>query len=302
MARLNRKALGAALIAATLAVAGVRVAVAQSLLNGYWASLYGEDADERIPGPSPGDYAGLPVNKAAISAALTWSADELTIPEVQCRPHPSIYGFRGIGILRIWEDRDPETQAQTEIETWIVWQEQHRHIYMDGRPHPAWWAQKSWQGFSTGRWNSDTLEVHTDNVRAAWVRRNGLPTDDRATMDERFFRFDDILTHIMMISDPAFLTEPLVKSNEFQFIPSSSMEPYPCMPVDEVPRAQGDLPMHLPGDDRDAKEWAQQYHLPLEAAYGGPQTMFPEYQDYLKSHPASPAPTGARKPGKTGQE
>jgi hypothetical protein len=290
MPRLTRHALGIAVLAAALAIPAVRVAQAQSLFNGYWASLYNEDADERIPGPSPGDYAGLPVNKAAISAALAWSADELTIPEVQCRPHPSIYGFRGIGILRIWEDRDPETQVQTEIETWIVWQEQHRHIYMDGRPHPAWWAQKTWQGFSSGRWSGDTLEVHTDNVRAAWVRRNGVPTSDRATMDERFFRFDDILTHIMMVSDPAFLTEPMVKSNEFQFIPSSAMEPYPCMPVDEVPRAQGDLPMHLPGDDTDAKEWAQQYHLPLDAAYGGPQTMFPEYQDYLKAHPAAPTP------------
>ena len=132
------------------------------------------------------------------------------------------------------------------------------------------------------------LEVHTDMLKAAWTRRNGLPTDDRATMDERFFRYGDILTHIMMISDPPYLSEPLVKSNEFVRVENGGMEPYPCSPVDEVPRPEGAVPMNLSPDDPSLGEWAVKHQVPLEAARGGAQTMLPEYQDYLKTLPRNP--------------
>lgn len=262
---------------------------AQSLLDGYWNPLFDEDVDERIPGPDQGDYAGLPVTAAAVAVAHSWDPEELTLPEIQCRPHPSIYGFRGVGMLRIWEDRDPYTQKQTQIETWIAWQSQHRHIWMDANhPHPPPWAQETWQGFSVGHWNGDVLEVHTDDVRAAWVRRNGLPTDDKATMDERFMRHGDILTDIMMISDPQYLSEPLVKSNEFLRAENGEMDPYPCSQVDEVPRAEGIVPMHLPGPNPMVDEWAVRNHVPIQASLGGAQTSLPEYQDTMKKLPPNP--------------
>jgi len=56
-------------------------------------------------------------------------------------------------------------------------------------------------GFSTGQWVGNVLHIHTDQLSAAWTRRNGLPTDDRASMDEVWFRYGNVLTHIMMISD-----------------------------------------------------------------------------------------------------
>jgi len=102
---------------------------------------------KRYPGPDQGEYAGLPVTDAAVSVAESYSPELLTEEHTQCRPHPSIYGFRGVGMLRVWEDRDPYTQQQTQIETWIAWQSQHRHIWMNGREHPPWWAPHSWEGF-----------------------------------------------------------------------------------------------------------------------------------------------------------
>jgi hypothetical protein len=275
-----------------LAIAGLAMAVpshAQSLLNGYWNPLFFEDVDERIPGPDQGDYAGLPVTAAAVAAARTWDPEELTQLEIQCRPHPSIYGFRGVGELHIWEDLDPYTQKQVGIETWIAWQQQHRYIHMEANPkHPAPWAPKTWQGYSVGHWNGSSLQVHTDMVRAAWVRRNGLLTDDRATLDERFFRDGDVLTDVMMISDPNYLEEPLVKSNEFQYVPNGAMDPYPCSSANEIPRAEGIEPMHLPGSNPMADEWAVRNHVPLKAAEGGPATMYPEFQDTLKTFPPNP--------------
>lgn len=282
------RSFGLSLLALMIALVA-HSAAAQSYLNGYWNSLFHEDLDERGPGPSLGDYAGLPVTDAAVSVARSWDAEELTLPELQCRPHPSIYGFRGIGMLRIWEQLDPRTQRQTKIETWMLWQSQHRHIWMDGaHPHPPPQAPATWQGFSVGRWNGDVLEVHTDMLKAAWTRRNGLPTSDKATMDERFFRYDDILTHIMMISDPAYLTEPMVKSNGFVRVENGGMEPYPCSAVDEVDRPAGVVPMRLPGQDPMLDQWAVQNHVPIEAARGGAQTMLPEYQDYMKKLPPNP--------------
>jgi hypothetical protein len=263
-------------------------AAAQSYLDGYWNPLFDEDVDERIPGPDQGDYAGLPVTAAAVSVAHTWDPERLTLPELQCRPHPSIYGFRGVGVLRIWEDRDPYTQRQTQIETWIAWQSQHRHIWMGDHPHPPPLARETWQGNSVGHWVGDVLFVHTDNVKAAWTRRNGLPTDDKATMDERFFRYGDVLTDIMMISDPQYLAEPLVKSNEFQHLDNGQMDPYPCSQVDEVPRAEGIVPMHLPGSNPMMEEWAVRNHVPVQASEGGPQTSLPEYQDAMKKMPPNP--------------
>jgi hypothetical protein len=38
------------------------------------------------------------------------------------------------------------------------------------------------------------LVVRTTHLKAGWIRRNGLPLSDRATMTERFFRHDDLLT------------------------------------------------------------------------------------------------------------
>ncbi len=66
-----------------------------------WAPIFHEDQVERIPGPDVGDYAGLPINDAMRMRADSWDASLLTLPEHQCKPHPSTYGFRGVGNLRV---------------------------------------------------------------------------------------------------------------------------------------------------------------------------------------------------------
>ena len=76
-------------------------AAAQVDLTGMWAPIFHEDQVERIPGPDVGDYAGLPINDALRLRADTWDASLLTLPEHQCKPHPSTYGFRGVGNLRM---------------------------------------------------------------------------------------------------------------------------------------------------------------------------------------------------------
>jgi hypothetical protein len=255
---------------------------AQLNLVGYWNPLFHEDVDERIPGPSIGDYLGLPINDAARLRAESWDASLLSMPEHQCKPHPSTYGFRGVGVLRIWEDRDEDTQQLLTIHTHIAWQEQHREIWMDGRQHPPEHAPHTWQGFSTGSWEGDVLVVKTTHLKAGWMRRNGLPLSDRATMTDRFHRYGDVLTHVMIVEDPVYLTEPLVKTNEFLSSPNGTMTPYPCESVVEVLRAPGDVPHYLPGQNPFLDDFAAEHGLPVEAARGGAQTALPEYAERLR--------------------
>jgi hypothetical protein len=273
-----------------LLLAGARPASAQLNLVGYWNPLFDEDFVERLPGPDIGDYAGLPITEAARKRADTWDASLLTLPEHQCKPHPSTYGFRGVGTLRIWEDRDPQTQQLVKVNTHIQWQEQRREIWVDGREHPSEFEPHSWQGFSTGTFDGDVLVVRTTHLKAGWIRRNGLPLSDRATMTERFMRHGDLLTHVVMIEDPVYLTEPLVKTNGFALMSTGALEPYPCRPAVEVPHPPGYVPHHGLDDPPPTREYAKKHALPIEAVSGGAETALPEYQSKLPSLPQADGP------------
>ena len=120
-------------------------ALAQVDLTGMWAPIFHEDQIERIPGPDVGDYAGLPINDAMRLRADSWDASLLTLPEHQCKPHPSTYGFRGVGNLRISAEVNDKTQSIVKLHTHIQWQEQKRDIWLDGRPHPPEYAAHTWQ-------------------------------------------------------------------------------------------------------------------------------------------------------------
>jgi glyoxylase-like metal-dependent hydrolase (beta-lactamase superfamily II) len=271
-------------------------AVAQVDLTGMWAPIFHEDQVERIPGPDVGDYAGLPINDALRMRADSWDASLLTLPEHQCKPHPSTYGFRGVGNLRITADVDDKTQSIIKLHTHIQWQEQRRDIWMDGRPHPPEYAAHTWQGFSTGQWEGNVLVVKTTHLKAGWIRRNGLLISDEATMTERFIRHGNYLTHVYMIEDPNYLTEPLIKTNGFQLTPNPAMQPYPCYPTVEVPREKGEVPHHLPGENPFLDEFAKKHHLPQAAVRGGAETALPEFMSGSGTRDSGP---GSRSSGST---
>ena len=267
---------GVVIVAAFFSVLGVRPASAQVDLGGMWAPIFHEDQLERVPGPEIGDYSGLPINDAARMRADSWMSSLLTLPEHQCKPHPSTYGFRGVGNLRITADVDRATQATIKLNTHIQWQEQEREIWMDGRPHPPEYAPHTWQGFSTGRWEGNVLVVTTTHLKAGWIRRNGLAITDRATMTERFIRHGNYLTHIYMIEDPSYLTEPLIKTNGFALTLNPAMPPYPCHPAVEVPHDKGEVPHYLPGENPFLGDYAKKNNLPLQEVRGGADTALPE--------------------------
>src|SRR6188472_3180942 len=180
-----------------LALAAVSVigttALAHVDLSGAWGQRFHEDNPERLAGPEIGDYLGLPINDAARLRGDSWDASLLTLPEHQCKPHPADYGPRGPANLRIWKEVDKDTQQLIAYHTHISWQAPERTIWMDGRPHPPEYAAHTWQGFSTGKWEGDVLTVTTTHLKAGWIRRNGIPRSDRATLTEHFIRHGDNL-------------------------------------------------------------------------------------------------------------
>ena len=170
-----------------LALAAVSVigttALAHVDLSGAWGQRFHEDLPERGAGPEIGDYLGLPINAAARLRADSWDAGKWTMLERQCEPHPADYAPRGPASLRISSTVDPVSQDVITWETTMMWMLPHRAIYMDGRARPSAYAQHSWQGFSTGEWDGDMLKVTTTHLKEGWLRRNGVPRSEKATLD-----------------------------------------------------------------------------------------------------------------------
>jgi cyclase len=268
---------------------------AQINLTGDWTPLYTEDLEERIPGPEIGDWLGLPLNDAGRLFAESWSPSRLTLPEHQCQVHVSPYLFRGYMQLRMWEERDPESKEIVAYGNYINTYEQTRTIWMDGRPHPPDNAPHTWMGFSTGKWEGDVLTVYTTHIKAGWIRRNGAPESDRASMVEHFIRHGDLLTHVSIVTDPVYLTEPLIKSQNFVLNPHAFNDwLYPCEVVEEVVgRKKDDVPNFLPGQNPFLAEFAKKHGLPPAAALGGPETTYPEYERAMRDA-KGPAPAPPR--------
>ncbi|HUI80360.1 MAG TPA: hypothetical protein VLY24_20685 [Bryobacteraceae bacterium] len=261
-------------------------ALAQVDFSGEWAPRFYEDQPERVPGPELGDYLGLPINAADRMRADTWSASLLTLPEWQCRPHSADYIWRGPSNLIISKEVDPVSREITAIHAeWL--RSVDRPIYLDGRPHPPEWAPHTWAGFSTGRWEGDMLTTTVTHLKEGYIRRNGIARSDLATLTEHWIRHGDWLTVVTIVTDPVYLTEPFIRSTDYELDLHQHVPPYPCDAVEEVDRPKGAVPHILPGRNEGINEFAARHHLPPEAARGGAETMYPEYQLKMKKAEAA---------------
>jgi len=271
--------LGASLLLA-LAFASTG-ALAQVDLSGEWAGTRHEDQPERGPGPEIGDFTGLPLNAAGIQRGLSWDASLLTVPEHQCSPHPANYGAMH-GNIRIWKEVDDESQ---DVIAWHILHESYgrfRVVWMDGRERPSEDARHTWQGFSTGRWVGNALEITTTHMKESRTRRNGVEHSDEAVLVEFLTRHGDMLNFISILDDPHSQEEPFIHGRNFWLNTNQTIRPYPCRGAIEIDRPQGDVPHHLPGENPFADAFLVRHGIPEEAARGGAQTLLPEYRERLR--------------------
>ena len=258
-------------------------ASADADLTGMWAALYHEDAVERIPGPEMGDFLTLPLNEAGRLRAESYDPERLSaVQEYQCRPHAADYSMRGLSLpMRVWEEVVPVTQKVIAIRTRKAWQDMERTIWLDGRPHPPENSMHTWQGFSTGVWEGTMLTVTTTHIKPGYLRRNGVPRSDQVLLTEHWTRHGRYLTVTTVIDDPAFLTEPLVRSSNWALEPERKIHPNSCSLSVESVFPVGTVPHHMPGKNPYLREFAGWYGLPYEATRGGAETMYPEYRQEM---------------------
>jgi hypothetical protein len=219
------------------------------------------------------------------------------VPEHQCLPHPSTYAYRSPGGLSIVKEHDPATQRLTAYHLYGSYG-LARTIWMDGRPHPSASARHTFEGFSTGRWEGTKLVVETTHIKAGFLRRNGVAHTDRARMIEYFVRHEDYLSLITAVDDPLYLYEPFVRTTDYKlnrganttlfefggFVNGGEGNTYgtsdrffKCAPTDELAMEPGAVPSFMPDANPDLDMFAKRHNLPLEAALGGRDTLYPEY-------------------------
>ena len=212
---------------------------------GSWVSVVSEDWRWRMLTPPKGDYSSVPLSAEGRRAALAWDWQKDIDQGDQCRP----FGVGGImrmpGRLRItWQD--PNTlKIETDAGT------QTRLLHFENATKPA--GEKTWQGWSEAEWtydlligqqgrgqepNPDTrgsLRVVTTNMRAGYVRKNGVPYSEDTVVTEYFDRHatssdgSEWLNVMTIIEDPKNYTQPFVTDSIFKKErDNSKWHPTPC--------------------------------------------------------------------------
>jgi hypothetical protein len=101
---------------------------------------------------------------------------------------------------------------------------------MDGRPLPNNDPQPWWYGYSTGKWDGDTLVVQTSGFRdEGWLDINGNPLTDAAKMTERFRRPNYGSLEIeITVDDPKAYTRPWTVKVDQKIMINTEMIEFIC--------------------------------------------------------------------------
>jgi hypothetical protein len=180
---------------------------------------------------------------AAVKVADGWDPDADTAAGLQCKSFGAGIIMRAPGRLRIaWQDDDTlRIEADAGTQTRVL---QFAAAAAAG-------AGRSWQGDSRAQWQmpragrgraggaatpprNGSLKVVTTNLRAGYLRKNGVPYSENATVTEYYslarLRSDyEVLVVTTVVEDPAFLTQPFIVSSQFKKQPDAAgWDPTPC--------------------------------------------------------------------------
>jgi hypothetical protein len=283
-------------VAVLTLVYGTTPALAQQVdLTGMWSASLGNHEELPLrgdPGVEVGEYVGIPLNEAARQKAESWMPTMHSLLEWQGRPHPVTYSMRAPRPdFRLGAVVDPKTEQLIAYTITGLFGRADRTIWMDGRPHPSKYAEHLWQGFSTGEWTNGGLKVTTTHIKYSFVHRNGIPLSPYAVMTEYYWRHGDLLSLAIVVEDPVYLTEPLVRTATFKRDPTLTVPAPTAFEVaEELPSLEkGQVPAYPLGTKH--PEYSERNHLPFEASQGGAHTMYPEYakrlEQLMKAPPAS---------------
>jgi len=110
-------------------------------------------------------------------------------------------------------------------EAFTLW----RQIFLDGR-QMAGDANPSWLGYSTGKWEGDTLVVDTRGFNGkAWIDQSGKPSTQALHVIERLHRRD--FGHMdlqITIDDPKAYTKPWTVTQQVRLLPNTELMEDAC--------------------------------------------------------------------------
>ncbi len=142
-------------------------------------------------------------------------------PQVRCLPQ----GVPGIMMVYAFK------MVQTPRELIVIGESQEppRQIYLDGRGLPKD-PDPSWMGYSTGKWEDDTLVVQTTGFKEeGWLDNVGHPRGESMLITERFRRRD--FGHIdleIRYDDPKYYTRSFTNKTTLNLIPDSDVIEFVC--------------------------------------------------------------------------
>jgi len=206
-------------------------------LTGYWVSYVTENWRYRMVTPAKGEYRRIPVSPAAVPIINAWDPAADDRAGNQCKSYGAGTIMTVPGRLHItWQDADTlriDTDAGTQT----------RLLRFTARGASSS-ARPSWQGESTARWErvpapdrGGSLRVVTSNLRAGYLRKNGVPYSERATVSESFDIAPlpdggQLLLVNTVVEDPVYLNAPYVVSPHFKKEPDGSKwDPTPCSSI-----------------------------------------------------------------------
>jgi hypothetical protein len=223
-------------------------------LTGNWVSVVTEDWRWRMVTPPKGDYASVPLNPAGRAAADAWDLAADNAAGNQCKAFGAAAIMRVPTRIRIdWQD-DETLRVETD-----AGQQTRLFRFVAAAPGPVVPAleaagpapvERTWQGESKAQWFKQpqsrglgfgaapgpggTLRVVTRNMKAGYLRKNGVPYSENAVVTEQFDRHDEPngdswITVTTIVNDPQYLQQPFITSSSFKKeADNSKWSPAPC--------------------------------------------------------------------------
>ncbi len=217
-------------------------------LTGYWVSIVSEDWRYRMVTPTKGDYQGVPMTPDAVKVADAWDPAADTAAGNQCRSYGAAAIMRVPGRVHItWPDdntlrleTDAGTQTRTfrfEPSTGRIRGPGERRAELAGRVNRAVgnagrrtrWARRGSRCAQDG-----SLKVVTTNLKAGYLRKNGVPYSEDARVTEYFDiarerSGDQLLVVTAVVDDAKYLRQPFIVSTQFKKqADGKGWDPSPC--------------------------------------------------------------------------
>jgi hypothetical protein len=191
--------------------------------------------------PPPGPFSGVGVSQAFrdLQAALPgelpmrpWASqlkasrygqNSKDHPDAHCLPlHP----------IQLHLHPQPRKIIQTAKLVVIVYEanDGRREIFVDGRPLPTNDVQPWWYGYSTGRWEGDTLVVESAGFKdQTWIDEHGTPASDTLKLTERFRRLNFGTLEIQVtVDDLETFTQPFTFTVQQRLMPDTELIEFVC--------------------------------------------------------------------------